>query len=109
MTPRMRPSRVLAKLRAGEVANCFKLNMADPRATPPRGFSRVRRTRRASRNSVDTVSQRCAARPSGRAPSATTQANPKKVIMTPPRLSDTKKATTQAATASRPSSRNATR
>ncbi|MCF7855370.1 MAG: aldolase [Candidatus Pacebacteria bacterium] len=32
-TPRMRPSRVLAKLRAGEVANCFKLNLADVRAT----------------------------------------------------------------------------
>ena len=28
----MRPSRVLAKLRAGEVASCFKLNLADARA-----------------------------------------------------------------------------
>lgn len=28
----MRPSRVLAKLRAGEVVNCFKLNLADARA-----------------------------------------------------------------------------
>ena len=28
----MRPSRVLAKLRAGEVASCFKLNVADARA-----------------------------------------------------------------------------
>ena len=28
----MRPSRVLAKLRAGEVATCFKLNLADARA-----------------------------------------------------------------------------
>jgi len=27
----MRPSRVLRKLRAGEVANCMKLNLADPR------------------------------------------------------------------------------
>ena len=30
-TPKMRPSRVLAKLRAGEVATCIKLNLADPR------------------------------------------------------------------------------
>jgi len=29
----MRPSRVLAKLRAGEVARCFKVNLSDPRAT----------------------------------------------------------------------------
>ncbi len=28
----MRPSRVLAKLRSGEVVNCFKLNLADARA-----------------------------------------------------------------------------
>ncbi len=28
----MRPSRVLAKLRAGEVASCIKLNLSDPRA-----------------------------------------------------------------------------
>ncbi len=28
----MRPSRVLRKLRAGKVANCVKLNLADPRA-----------------------------------------------------------------------------
>ena len=28
---KMRPSRVLAKLRAGEVVNCIKLNLADPR------------------------------------------------------------------------------
>jgi len=28
---RMRPSRVLAKLRAGEVASCFKVNLADAR------------------------------------------------------------------------------
>ena len=28
----MRPSRVLAKLRAGEVVSCFKLNLADARA-----------------------------------------------------------------------------
>ncbi len=28
----MRPSRVLAKLRAGEVVNCFKLNLSDARA-----------------------------------------------------------------------------
>ena len=28
----MRPSRVLAKLRAGEVANCFKINLADSRS-----------------------------------------------------------------------------
>lgn len=28
----MRPSRVLAKLRAGEIANCVKLNLSDPRA-----------------------------------------------------------------------------
>ncbi len=32
MTLHMRPSRVLAKLRAGAVANCFKLNLADARA-----------------------------------------------------------------------------
>jgi 4-hydroxy-2-oxoheptanedioate aldolase len=31
--PHMRPSRVLAKLRAGGVASCFKLNLADVRAT----------------------------------------------------------------------------
>jgi 4-hydroxy-2-oxoheptanedioate aldolase len=31
-TQQMRASRVLAKLRAGEVANCFKLNLADARA-----------------------------------------------------------------------------
>ncbi len=31
-TPRMRPSRVLRKLRNGEVASCFKLNLADARA-----------------------------------------------------------------------------
>lgn len=30
--PRMRPSRVLAKLRAGEVVSCFKHNLADARA-----------------------------------------------------------------------------
>jgi len=29
----MRPSRVLARLRAGETARCFKVNLADPRAT----------------------------------------------------------------------------
>ncbi len=29
---KMRPSRVLAKLRNGEVAKCAKLNLADPRA-----------------------------------------------------------------------------
>jgi len=29
--PQMRPSRVLAKLRAGEMATCFKLNLADAR------------------------------------------------------------------------------
>jgi 4-hydroxy-2-oxoheptanedioate aldolase len=29
---RMRPSRVLRKLRAGEVASCVKINLADPRA-----------------------------------------------------------------------------
>lgn len=28
----MKPSKVLAKLRAGEVANCIKLNLSDPRA-----------------------------------------------------------------------------
>lgn len=28
----MRPSRVLARLRAGEVASCFKINLSDPRA-----------------------------------------------------------------------------
>ena len=33
MTPSMRPSRVLARLRAGEVARSFKTNMADHRAT----------------------------------------------------------------------------
>ena len=32
MEIRMRPSRVLRKLRAGQVASCFKLNLADPRA-----------------------------------------------------------------------------
>ncbi|MBN1558333.1 MAG: aldolase [Lentisphaerae bacterium] len=32
MTPKMRPSRVLAKLRAGRVAYCHKANFADPRA-----------------------------------------------------------------------------
>ena len=33
MSPQqMRPSRVLAKLRAGEVASCFKINLADARA-----------------------------------------------------------------------------
>ncbi|MDZ7617356.1 MAG: aldolase/citrate lyase family protein [Patescibacteria group bacterium] len=32
MTLSMRPSRVLAKLRAGEVVNCFKLNLSDARA-----------------------------------------------------------------------------
>jgi 4-hydroxy-2-oxoheptanedioate aldolase len=31
MKTEMRPSRVLRKLRAGEVASCFKLNLADPR------------------------------------------------------------------------------
>ena len=31
-TQKMRPSRVLAKLRAGQVASCFKLNLADARA-----------------------------------------------------------------------------
>ena len=31
-TQHMRPSRVLAKLRAGQVAACFKLNLADARA-----------------------------------------------------------------------------
>jgi 4-hydroxy-2-oxoheptanedioate aldolase len=31
-TMKMRPSRVLAKLRAGGVASCMKLNLADPRA-----------------------------------------------------------------------------
>jgi 4-hydroxy-2-oxoheptanedioate aldolase len=31
-TKKMRPSRVLAKLRAGAVASCFKLNLADARA-----------------------------------------------------------------------------
>lgn len=31
-TQQMRPSRVLAKLRAGHVVNCFKLNLADARA-----------------------------------------------------------------------------
>ena len=28
----MRPSRVLQKLRAGQVANCIKMSLADPRA-----------------------------------------------------------------------------
>ncbi|MDY0165332.1 MAG: aldolase/citrate lyase family protein [Thermoguttaceae bacterium] len=32
MTRAMRPSRVLSKLRAGEVVNCFKLNLSDARA-----------------------------------------------------------------------------
>lgn len=32
MTATMRPSRVLAKLRSGQVATCFKLNLADARA-----------------------------------------------------------------------------
>lgn len=31
-SPVMRPSRVLARMRAGEVASCFKMNLADPRA-----------------------------------------------------------------------------
>jgi 4-hydroxy-2-oxoheptanedioate aldolase len=31
-SPSMRPSRVLARLRAGEVASCFKINLSDPRA-----------------------------------------------------------------------------
>lgn len=31
MKTTMRPSRVLRKLRAGQVASCFKLNLADPR------------------------------------------------------------------------------
>ena len=34
--PHMRPSRVLAKLRAGEVATSFKLNFADARAAERR-------------------------------------------------------------------------
>lgn len=33
MTRTMRRSRVLAKLRAGETATCFKINLVDPRAT----------------------------------------------------------------------------
>ena len=32
MEMKMRPSKVLARLRAGQVANCFKLNLADARA-----------------------------------------------------------------------------
>jgi len=37
-TPKMRPSRVLAKMRAGGVAICMKLNLADPRVAEIAGL-----------------------------------------------------------------------
>lgn len=37
-TPSMRPSKVLAKLRNGEVANSIKINLADPRAVEIAGI-----------------------------------------------------------------------
>ena len=37
-TPKMRPSRVLAKLRAGKVATCIKLNLADQRVAEIAGL-----------------------------------------------------------------------
>ena len=38
MTVKMKPSRVLTKMRAGEIATCVKLNLSDPVATEIAGL-----------------------------------------------------------------------